>query len=207
LQDTALTRATQRVAERDLEFMVLVRDDLPPGLRGYRLLREGVLDNEKMSQHGFPGNTAERYLRAGRINGYSREFGPAAAAAPEDGVDFVAASVAHLFESPGAVVRWMHDIFLKDFADNVGQAMGQGFQLVSVHQLRPAGFFDEAVALRVLQGGPAGLVSSTVIDFRVGRVLGVVFVATVGDHQRLEAATELGRALEKRIVRVALGSA
>jgi hypothetical protein len=202
-----LVRATFAVAEKDLEFMVLGRNELPPELRGYRVVREGVLDNEKMAQHGFAGSSAERYRQAGRISGYNREFGPPASTALEDGANFVAAAVAHLFQSPEAVSRWMHHIFLKDFEDNVGRSMGQGSQLISARRLHPAGFFDEMVALRVLQGGPAGLASSTVIDFRVGRILGVVFVGTVGDHQRLELATELGLALEKRIVRVALGAA
>ena len=77
--------------------------------------------------------------------------------------------------------------------------------MISVDRLQPASFFDEAVALKVLQGGPGGLVSSTVIDFRVGRLLGVAYVGTLGDHQRLELAAELGLALEKRIVKVVLG--
>ena len=70
-----------------------------------------------------------------------------------------------------------------------------------------SGFFDEAVALKVLQGGAAGLVSSTVLDFRVGRILGVAFVGTIGDHERLDLATQLARSLEKRIVQVVLGAA
>jgi hypothetical protein len=44
-----------------------------------------------------------------------------------------------------------------------------------------------------------------VIDFRVGRILGVAYVGTVGDHRRLKPTTELGLALERRIVRVVLG--
>ena len=47
-----------------------------------------------------------------------------------------------------------------------------------------------------------GLMSSTVIDFRVGRILGVAFIGTVGDHQRLDLATQLGLAFEQRIVSV-----
>ena len=57
----------------------------------------------------------------------------------------------------------------------------------------------------MLQGGVTGLMSSTIVDFRVGRVLGVAIVGTVGDHGRLELAAELGLALEKRIVKVVLG--
>jgi hypothetical protein len=45
-----------------------------------------------------------------------------------------------------------------------------------------------------------------VVDFRVGRILGVAFVGAVGDHQRLDLANQLAQALEKRIVRVVLGA-
>jgi len=39
----------------------------------------------------------------------------------------------------------------------------------------------------------------------VGRILGVAFVGAVGDQLRLEQATQLALALERRIVRVVLG--
>jgi len=78
---------------------------------------------------------------------------------------------------------------------------------VSATRLEPEGFFDEAVGLKVLQGGVDGLISSTVIDFRVGRLLGVSFIGAVGDHERLEQVSQLGHDLEKRIVSVVLGSA
>ena len=67
------------------------------------------------------------------------------------------------------------------------------------------GFFDEAVGLRTIHDNSGQTVSSTVIDFRVGRILGVVFVATLGEHDRLEEASELGIAMERLIVSVALG--
>ena len=50
------------------------------------------------------------------------------------------------------------------------------------------------------------LVSSPIIDFRVGRLLSVAFVATLGDHTRLELTTELGLALDKRMVKAILGA-
>ena len=58
----------------------------------------------------------------------------------------------------------------------------------------------------MLQGGVDGLISSTVVDFRVGRLLGVAFIGAVGDHDRLDQVVQLGRTLEKRIVSVVLGS-
>ena len=63
------------------------------------------------------------------------------------------------------------------------------------------------MGLKVLQGGSVGALSSTIIDFRVGRILGVAYVGTVGDQQRLELANKLALDLEKRIVQVVLGAA
>ncbi len=202
---TTLSQATYRVSESDLEFMALDRDDIPSEFKDYQVVREGVLDNHMMAEHGFTGSTAERFQLAGRINGYMREFGPTADMSVFDGFNFVGATVAHLFDEPESVSGWMHDVFLNDFESNVGESVGNDQQLISVQRLDPSGLFDESVALRVLQGGATGLVSSTVIDFRVGRILGVAFVGAVGDQIRLEQATQLALALERRIVRVVLG--
>ena len=201
-----LDQATFRVGEDDLEFMVLEKEDLSSEFQGHKSLREGFWDNERLARHGFATSTAPRFRRAGRVTGYIREFGPNAAMESQDGFNFLAATAAHMFSSPQSVVDWMHHIFLHDFQENVGEKVGQGQQLVSIRRLEPANFYDEAVALKVLQGGSSGLMSSTIVDFRVGRVLGVAIVGTVGDHERLELATELGLALEKRIVSVVLGA-
>ena len=200
-----LDKATFGLGDADLEFMVLGKGDLPSRFQGHQVVREGVLDNETMAETGFRDSTAARFQEAGRLTGFMREFGPPPSAGTEDGFDFLAATVAHLFDTPESVRGWMYDVFLKDFEDNVGEGLTGGYQLISSERLAPHGFFDEAVALRVLQGGEHGLLSSTVVDFRLGRILGVAFVGTVGDHQRLTLATELGLALEKSIVRVALG--
>ncbi len=201
----ALERATFAISEDALELMALDKQDLPSELSGLRLIREGALSNDAMAEHGFPGNTPERLRGAGRISGYTREFGETSNNAAYDGFNFVAATVAHLFDNPDTVSSWMTDIFIRDFESNVGESLSSGQQLISVTRLEPQGFFDEAVALRVLQGGQAGLMSSTVIDFRVGRILGVAFTGTVGDHERLDLTTQLALALEKRIVQVVLG--
>ena len=202
----ALQRATFSVTDNSLEFMVLEKSELPAEFSGFQVIREGPLDNESMAQQGFAGNTPERFRAAGRVTGYMRELGQTASMVAGDGFNFLAATVAHLFDNPESVSGWMHDVFLKDFEDKVGESVGEDHQLVSTQRLEPQSFFDEAVALKVLQGGPSGLISSTVVDFRVGRILGVAFVGTVGDHERLELATEMGLALEKRIVRVVLGA-
>jgi hypothetical protein len=201
-----LSQATYRVSEADLEFMVLDRDDIPAEFQGYQVVREGALSNEQLAEHGFTDSTAQRFQEVGRINGFVREFGPTSNMQIFDGFNFVGATVAHLFDAPESVSTWMNEVFVKDFESNIGESVGSNAQLVSVERLDPAGLFDEAVALKVLQGGPPGLMSSTVIDFRVGRILGVAYVGAVGDHLRLDQSLELAQSLEKRIVRVVLGA-
>ncbi len=202
----SIDRATYSVGETSLDQMVLEKTEFPEQFQGHQVIREGSLDNDTLAQNGFQGSTAERFSQAGRVTGVMRELGPTSNMGMSDGFDFMAASVVHLFDSPDSVHSWMHDIFLKDFEDRVGESVGQGHQLVSATRLEPKGFFDEAVGLKVLQGGVDGLISSTVVDFRVGRLLGVVFIGAVGDHDRLDQVVELGQILEKRIVSVVLGS-
>ena len=200
-----MTRATYRVTEETLEEMVLEKSEFPGDFSGHQVVRDGELDNERLARNGFAGSTAQRFREAGRITGRMRELGPTSEMAMPDGFDFMAASVVHLFDSPELVRSWMHEIFLKDFEDHVGDSVGQGHQLVSATRLETSGFFDESVALRVLQGGPTGLISSTVVDFRLGRLLGVAFIGTIGDHQRADLTMEIGRSLEKRMASVVLG--
>ena len=201
-----LERATYSITEGSLPDMLLERGEFPAGFHGHQVVRDGELDNETLARNGFAGSTAARFSGAGRVTGSMRELGPTSNMQMGDGFDFMAASVVHLFDSPDSVHDWMHDIFLKDFEDHVGDSVGEGHQLVAATRVDTNGFFDEAVSLRVLQGGPSGLISSTVVDFRLGRLLGVAFVGTVGDHERASLAMEIGQALEKRMVRVVLGA-
>ena len=211
VQETGLTsfsidRATYSVGESALDLMVLEKTGFPEFFQGHQVIREGLLDNATLAENGFAGSTADRFSDAGRVTGMMRELGPTSNMAMSDGFDFMAASVVHLFDSPDSVHHWMHDIFLKDFEDQIGESVGPGHQLVSATRLEPQGFFDEAVGLRILQGGTNGLISSTVVDYRVGRLLGVVFIGAVGDHDRLRPVEQLGQALEKQMVSVVLGS-
>jgi len=206
LTSSSIDRATYSIGESALDLMVLEKTGFPELFQGHQVVREGSLDNETLAQNGFDGASAERFSDAGRVTGVMRELGPTSNMGMSDGFDFMAATVVHLFDSPDSVHSWMHDIFLKDFEDRVGEGVGQRHQLVSATRLDPQGFFDEAVGLKVLQGGSDGLMSSTVVDFRVGRLLGVVFIGTIGDHDRMEQVVQLGQVLEKRMVGVVLGS-
>jgi hypothetical protein len=115
------------------------------------------------------------------------------------------ATVAHLFEDTVGVSRWMQEIFLGQFEANVGQEIHPGQHLLMVERLPFRGFSDEVVGLRVLQSGSQGPVSSTVVDFRVGRLLGVVYIAAFGNCERRVVVEHLGHMLERKIVRVVLG--
>ena len=200
-----LERATYSISENSLVDMVLDKGDFPTDFQGHQVVRDGELDNETLARNGFAGSTADRFFRAGRVTGSMREFGPTSTMRMEDGFDFMAASVVHLFDSSDSVHEWMHEIFLKDFESHVGESVGEGHQLVAATRVETNGFFDESVSLRVLQGGPSGLISSTVVDFRLGRLLGVAFVGTVGDHDRAGLAMQIGQSLERRMAAVVLG--
>ena len=201
-----LTKASHDATPADLELMVLDHHQLPEEFRDFRLGHEGDLDNDTMADQGFPGNTGEGFARLGRITGFHREF----VAQTEDearleGTDIAVATVVHLFTDDDAVSRWMSDVFVGQFEKNVGKPVGVDQRLESVERVEVAGFQSDAVGLRAVQSSSSrGLLSSTVVDFRVGRVLGVGFILTVGEHERAKLAEGLAFELERQIVRVLL---
>lgn len=201
-----VARATFDLDERHLPDLALLAEDLPEPYLGYRLRREGELNNRQMAERGFPEASEERFAAIGRVSGFMREFGPPPPALASDGVDFAVGSVAHIFGSPENVGAWMREVFLGDFFANAGADVGGGQTLARVERLEPQGFYDEAVGLKTLHYGSGHTISSTIIDFRVGRILGVAFVATVGDYPRLNETTRLGIAMEQLIVAVSLGA-
>lgn len=200
----SITQATMDLREEHLPNMVLLQDDLAPPFDDFSIAREGELNNRALAEHGFSGATERRFQEAGRIAGYVREFVSPTAQLDMDGADLILGSVAHLFATPENVSYWMRDIFLKDFSENVGVVLENGQKMIEVEELEPLGFFDDAVALKAVHDSSGHIISSTVVDFRVGRILGVTYVATVGNHLRLEEATTLGIAMEKLIVAAAL---
>lgn len=187
--------------------MVLSQRDLPTSLRDFMPDRQAYLDNYTMAEKGLPGSTAERFRDVGRITGYLREFKapePETQVIPE-GYDVEVASVVHLFDDPDGVSRWIDEVFLHDFEVNVNQEIQPGQRILAAERLPTTGFSDVSAGLRVVHGTPYGTVSSTVMDFRVGHILGVVYIATLGNFTRLEMTQALGLALERKIVRVVLG--
>ena len=209
MSQDAVTRATYNVNPDDLERMLLSREQLPPGAAGFEVVREGELSNEVMAALPLAGHSAQELRQLGRVTGYQREW-LTTVEEPNltDGADLALATVVHFMESPEAVSYWMTKVFLEEFQGKVGQELGPGHMLLAVDQL-PLGveFHHEAVNIRAVQEGPKGLVSSSVLDFRIGRLLGVVYVVTVGDHDRLKVTQTLGRTLEQHMMAVALGAA
>ena len=203
----SLERATQSVGEEELSRMVLDKQDLHLELEGYQLAREGVLDNETMAAHGFPGSTTGETSATGRITGYLREFiSSADPTVIQKGMDVIAATVVHLFHHKDEVSRWMTEKFLGDFKRYEGQELSEGQQLLSAEPLKFEGFSDLAVGLLTKQTSQTGPISSTIVDFRVGRLLGVAYLATLGDADRKQLVTKIGLALERKMVKVSLGS-
>ena len=203
----SIAQATYDINEQSLSNMTLGLKGLPDELSGFSLLRESSLNNKTMASHGFPGNTEENYAKAGRVTGYLREFAsPSAIPRQEDGSDIVAATVVHLFEDENRAASWMTDVFVKQFKDNVGSEVGENQSIVAVEELEIDDFYDKAIGIRAVQDGEDGVLSTTVIDFRIGRLLGVSFVVTVGDHGRTELTTMLGLELERNIVRELLAT-
>ena len=198
----SIAQATYNITDQSLENMALDLNNLPDELSGFSPFRESVLDNKLMASHGFPGNTEDKYNAAGRMTGYLREFAsPSAIPKREDGQNIVAATVIHLFENEDSAASWMTNVFVKQFKENIGREVGEDQKLVAVEELEIEDFYDRAVGIRAVQDGVDGILSTTVIDFRIGRILGVSFVVTVGDHGRTELTTMLGLELERNIVR------
>jgi len=203
----ALHRAAQLMTAEDLPSMVLSHRDLPVSLRDFIPDRREYLDNHTMAEKGLPGSSAERFREVGRITGYLQEFKAPALESHiiPQGYDVEVASVVHLFDDPDGVARWIDEVFLHDFEANVNEEIHPGQRILAAERLSIEGFSDVSAGLRVVHGTPYGTVSSTVVDFRLGRLLGVVYVATLGNYTRLEMTQELGLALERKIVRVVLG--
>ena len=203
----ALHRAAQRMTVEDLPSMVLSHRDLPVSLQDFIQARQAYLDNDTMAEKGLPGSSAERFREVGRITGYLWEFKAPELETPviPDGYDVEVASVVHLFDEPEGVARWIDEVFLHDFETNVNVEIHPGQRILAAERLPIEGFSDVSAGLRVVHGTPYGTVSSTVVDFRLGRILGVVYVATLGNYSRLEITQKLGLSLERKIVRVVLG--
>ena len=202
-----LYRATEGIREEDLAWMPLEQLDLPGEFRGFRSLREGPLDNETMAKQSVLNRSGDDLQRLGRITGHLKEF--AASSSPEGiapGSFLAVATVVHLFRDGESVSNWMLDVFQKEFEASVGDEVAPGYTVESAKPFVPSGLASETIGMEVMQRGPAGGASSIVIDFRVGRLLGVAYTITAGEPGENTAIEEVAATLERKMVRVVLGA-
>lgn len=194
----------------ELQYMVLTKSQLPADFASFDLLREAQIDNESMAKHSIGDKTADELSKQGRIAGYVREFvvPQGAPTLKEEPADIVmAGTVVHLFDSADSVKRWIDESFVRDFRNSVGKETGEGQVVQGVEILDVDGFHDYAASLLVVHEMPEAILASTIIDFRVGNLLGVAYVVAKQDITFLDLAKQLAVNLEKQMVRVALGSA
>ena len=201
----AFRRATDAVSEADLEHMLLDPVDLPQDLTGFVVAREGELDNETMAEHGFPGQTEESIQEAGRISGYLREVSRELEEEPGTGLIVSAGMVAHLFRDGESVERWIDETFLNEFVGNAGRVLDNGHELLHAEEVPVSGFHGKAAGVFAVHDVPVGVIGSTIVDFALGRLLGVAFVVALGSSEHLSTARDLGLRMERRFVSVALG--
>ncbi len=201
-----ITKATLSVREDDLRCMMPDREDLPEQFHSFQQTKDGPLDNAELAEGSFPGNTAESYREAGRISGHVREFVRPAESFPfPAGTDIVVCTTVHMFDAPQSVSDWISNVFLKQFEEQVGRDLPHEHRIAEIERLEPRGFYDEAAALRVLYDVTGEQVSSTIVDFRIGRLLGVAFVLSLGDAERLPPAQQAALTLEGKMVARILG--
>ena len=201
-----ITKATFAIRVEDLPDMLPEREDFPQQFHDFMMTKDGPLDNDEFAEGGFPDSTGAEFREAGRISGYVREFVKPPEPVPFlDGIDFVASSAVHLFDDPESVFGWINDVFIKKFDENVGRDLPHDQRITQVDRMSTSGFYHEAAALRVLYDVAGEQVSSTIVDFRLGRLLGVAFVLTLGDATRLPLAQEAASALERKMVGRILG--
>ena len=207
---SALLEAVRGVPADELQYMVLNAPQLPVDLAGFDLMHEGELDNETMAKNGFGERTGGQLREMGRVTGWVREFvvPQGAPTLEEEPAEIVmAASVVHLFDTEDQVKRWIDDIFIKEFRDHVGLETDTGQMLQGAELLSVDGLNDYAAGLLAVHEAGDSILASTIVDFRVGRLLGVAYVVAKRDVTLLSLAKELALSLEQQIVRVALGSA
>ena len=201
-----ITKATLSVREDDFRCMMPDREDLPGQFHSFQQTKDGPLDNAELAEGSFPGNTAESYREAGRISGHVRELVRPAESFPfPAGTDFVVCTTVHMFDAPQSVSDWISNVFLKQFEEQVGRDLPHEHRIAEIARLEPRGFYDEAAALRVLYDVAGEQVSSTIVDFRIGRLLGVAFVLSLGDAERLPLAQQAALTLEGKMVARILG--
>jgi hypothetical protein len=194
----------------DVAAMPLNKHQLPSAFAAFDLLREIELTNATLAGHLVQSHTEASLQDLGRISGFVREFAiPAGAAtlAEEPSDILMCGTVAHNFDRPESVSRWIDETFVRDLRNSVGVEQANGHTVAGVEILNVSGFHGQAAGLLVLHEVPNGTLASTVVDFQIGSLLGVSYVTAKRDMALTVEATEIALSLEQQMVKVVLGSA
>ncbi len=203
-----LSQLTLGVMSGDLRFMALDKSQLPDELAGFESLREEDLDNETFAKRSDGPDTVESLTEANRLNGYEVGFivpqgGSTLAEEPSELLE--ASTAVHLFERAEDAQAWIDKAFVARLRRSVGETDAMDRKVTGVEVLRPSGFHGYSAGLLVLREVPGGELVSTIVEFQVGRVIGVATAVAKVDKTYLDLAVELGSRLERQIVRVVLG--
>jgi len=201
-----LYQAIESVTEDMLRSMVLDRQDMPQQYLDFELLREGILENSSMAERSLRQRSASDLRAIGRVTGFVLEFTNALdqdSYSPD--TELMVGSAVHLFDHTDDVSRWMNEVFVGDFERAVPQKTGEGKEIALVVKFSPEGLTDDSVGLFVSQEQDHGLISTTIVDFRLGKLLGVTYMVTAGDVRRGAEVESLAQRLERKVVSVVLG--
>ncbi len=205
--DDRLARFTLDVASPDLRHMTLDKSGLPGEVAAFEPLRDEQVDNDAYAKRGESLESLESLAAAKRLDGYETAFvvpQGASTLAEEPAELLEVATAVHLFESPDDVEAWIDNAFVNRLRGGVGESDALDRKIAGVELLRPAGFYGRAAGLLVLREVPGGEIASTVVEFQLGRVLGVASAVSKADKSHFDLAVDLGSRLERQIVRVVL---
>lgn len=203
-----IAQMTLSVSPDALRQMVLDLPLLPSELRRFELLQEAAIDNHTLANRSGGRDTIESLTEAGRLDGYHMSFAveQGSSTLAEEPADLLEVSTSvHLFEKPDDVRGWIENSFIKRLRDSVGHEDQQGQRITGVELLSPSGFHASCGGLLILQDVPGGELATTVVEFELGRILGVATAVAKVDLSYLNLVNQIGLELERQIVRVVLG--
>lgn len=189
-----------------LSDMVLAKSAFGAQAASFGRLRPfGYLSNRKRAASDFdPLVTPESLGRAGRLTGYSLQFGLSEAQmsrALRRGRGLLEiGSLVELYRDGPSVSLQLRATVL-DLHTLVGKPVRLGGRLEGLNVVRVPGLGDEAVRLTLVVRVSGVRVQLTEVGFRAGRLAGVV-VETRADSKNVDPeVTSLPRALERKISR------
>jgi hypothetical protein len=121
------------------------------------------------------------------------------------GTDIAVATLVDLFDSGEAITHWMTQVFISDMEKSVGKYVELDQEMLSAVRCKPEGLADESAEMHVFHKPSPWEISSTAVDFCVGRLLGVVFCITFATVQCRNETRHVAKNVENKILKAVLG--